>query len=120
MQRFEELIDILKRDSIIPKVQVDALEHRPVFDPILSIEPRIWWKDSFDWYVAIEIISGERYGPFYRTDGKDFLLQIGEQSDEFSEKKCFFGLEKPKNYEMRRKSIKCRKIHQWNIFMKSR
>lgn len=114
MQRFEELIGILKRGSIsiIPVVQIDELEHNPIFNPTLSIEPQDWWIESFDWYVAVEIISGGRYGPFYRIDGEHFWPQIGKPSNRFSEKKCFFGLEKPINDKDAKKKYKLQKDTQ--------
>jgi len=97
--RFAELVKILRNGKLIPEIQIRELELNPVFNPELTIEPTGWWKYSFEWYVAIPLIDQGEYGPFYRVDGDHFWPHIGVPGDESSEKKCFFGLEKPKDQE---------------------
>ena len=95
--RFAGLIELLKRGPLIPEFQITELELNPIFNPQLNIEPQDWWKESFDWFVAIPIVQNGKYGPFYRCGDEHFWPIIGSPSIVDSEKECFFGLEKPKN-----------------------
>ena len=99
IDRFKEFIDLLRAEKIIPEVQIEELERNPVFNPGLSTEPQDWWKESFDWYVAVPAIANGLYGPFYRIDGEHFWPQIGIPDQRYSEKMCFPGLKKPMNQE---------------------
>ena len=81
----------------IPKIQLDGLRDNPSINPTIIPTPRDWFIDSFDWYVGLKLIRGKIYGPFYRVDGDFFWPTIGNYYDVYSEEKCFFGLEAPKN-----------------------
>lgn len=95
IERYEEFIKLC-RDKI-PEIQVKGLEDNPRIDPTIIPTPRDWFVDSFDWYVSLKLIRGERYGPFYRVDGDYFWPTIGNLYDVYSESKCFFGFTPPKN-----------------------
>jgi len=98
--KFVELYqDFLKKcKGKIPEVQIlHELEMVPRINAPITPPPRDWFVASFDWYVGLKLVCGAIYGPFYRVDGSSFWPQIGKSYDEYSEKKCFFGLERPKD-----------------------
>jgi hypothetical protein len=99
LSRGTELFDILDRDHIIPKIQLQQIRRGVVRNPPLSPCPQQWWKVSFEWYIILHLLPGFEYGPFYRIDDSWFWPQIGIQADESSEKKCFYGLKRPENVE---------------------
>lgn len=82
-----------------PKPQCEHIKHFPNFNPALFPTPQDWWKTSYDWFIAIDLIPGVKYGPFYILQGDWFWPQIGTSEIIDSEKKCFFGLEKPESVE---------------------
>ncbi|MBI5181013.1 MAG: hypothetical protein HZA05_06385 [Nitrospirae bacterium] len=94
-ERYEKFINLCRNK--IPEIQVRGLEKNPKINPTITPTPRDWFIDSFDWYVGLKLIRGETYGPFYRVDGEYFWPTIGNLYDIYSETKCFFGLEAPKN-----------------------
>ncbi len=89
------LDEVLKR--CIPAFQLDNLKNGILLNPRLSVAPQQWFVDSFEWFFALDLLPGERYGPFYRVDGDEFWPQIGNPDDTFSENKCFYGFRKPSN-----------------------
>ena len=100
VDRFSKLIKLLEKgkgNPIIPKPQITELEYHPTFNPTLNITPRDWWINSFEWFVAIEIVQDGSYGPFYRIGEEHFYPQIGNASEPYSERHCFYGLEKPRD-----------------------
>jgi len=98
IDRYQELVT--KCSSKIPNVQIlHELEMCPRINAPITPTPREWFVASFDWYVGLKLICGASYGPFYRVDGNTFWPQIGNNHDVYSEKKCFFGLERPKDVE---------------------
>jgi len=96
-QGFNKLMDLLEKEIGFPKPQCDHIKHYPDFNPPLEPHPQDWWRDSFDWYIAIDLIPCVEYGPFYILQGDWFWPQIGNPRIIDSEKKCFFGLEKPEH-----------------------
>jgi hypothetical protein len=96
IERYKDFLDKCK--GKIPEIQfVQELELNPKIDLPISPPPRKWFVESFDWIIGMRLLCGGDYGPFYRIDGDIFWPMIGNQSDEYSENKCFFGLEKPKD-----------------------
>jgi len=95
IDRYKEFIKKCK--GIIPKIQLKGLEESPAINPTITPTPRDWFIETFDWYVGLKLIRGETYGPFYRVDGDFFWPTIGNYYDIYSEEKCFFGLEAPKD-----------------------
>ena len=93
VEKYNQFIKHLK--GKIPDVQLLGLEENPRINPRIDPNPRDWFIDSFDWYVGLKLLKGEKYGPFYRVDGDYFWPTIGNLVDEYSESKCFYGLEKP-------------------------
>ncbi|RZB33604.1 MAG: hypothetical protein SRB2_03870 [Desulfobacteraceae bacterium Eth-SRB2] len=83
----------------IPDIQLKGLQEKPRINPKIDPNPRDWFIDSFEWYVGVKLLRGRKYGPFYRIDGDYFWPTIGNLVDEYSESKCFFGLEKPTTYQ---------------------
>ncbi len=102
---YDDFIKICKGEKsetklpIIPAIQIWELEYLPKINPKLESPPREWFLDAFDWMVAVQLIGGGTYGPFYRVDGDYFWPQIGNIYEEYSERKCFFGLERPINID---------------------
>jgi hypothetical protein len=96
IQRYQEFLN--KCEGKIPEVQfIHELELNPKIDLPISPRPRKWFLEAFDWIIGIRLLCGGNYGPFYRIDGDNFWPMIGNQSDEYSESNCFFGLERPKD-----------------------
>ncbi len=95
--RYDKFIELCR--GKIPEIQVQGLNECPKINPIITPTPRDWFVDSFDWYVALKLIRGKVYGPFYRIDGDFFWPTIGNMYDVYSETKCFFGLEKPEKLD---------------------
>ena len=115
--RFTELIRLLKEIGC-PKPQLEFIKHDPVFNPLLAPKPQDWWKASFDWFIAIELIPGNRYGPFYVMHGEWFWPQIGEPEILYSEKKCFLGLEKVKTKDEAKKKYNLHSSNPMNYLYK--
>jgi hypothetical protein len=98
-ERFVELMSLLETRIRLPKPQCDHIKHYPDINPPLEPQPQDWWRNAFDWYIAVELIPFVEYGPIYALHGNWFWPQIGNPRIVDSEKKCFFGLEKPNNIE---------------------
>ncbi len=96
-ERFTELMTLLENQLRLPKPQCEHIKHYPDFNPPLDPPPQDWWINAFDWYIAVDLIPGVEYGPFYILHGDWFWPQIGNPRIIDSEKKCFFGLERPDN-----------------------
>lgn len=110
---FDGLINLLEEKIGLPKPQCDHIKYYPDFNPPLDPQPQDWWRNAFDWYIAVDLIPGVEYGPFYILHDDWFWPQIGNPRVIDSEKKCFFGLEKPKTikdarekYNLRESTIK--------------
>ncbi len=98
IKRYQEFIE--KCAGKIPKIQIlHELEMNPQINRPITPTPRKWFIDSFDWVIGLKLVCSASYGPFYRVDGDSFWPVIGNESDVHSEKKCFFGLEKPKDVD---------------------
>lgn len=96
IQQYQEFIE--KCAGKIPEIQIlNELEMNPQINKPIKPRPRQWFIDSFDWLIGLKLVYGISYGPFYRVDGDAFWPEIGNESDEYSEKKCFYGLEKPRD-----------------------
>lgn len=95
LDKYRRFLDLV--GECIPSVQVKELELHPDLSPPLMPPPLSWWINSFEWYVAVPLIVGGNYGPFYRIDGEHFWPQIGDPQVSNSEAKCFYGLEKPRD-----------------------
>jgi hypothetical protein len=96
--RFTKLMGLIEVIGL-PKPQLEHIKHHPNFNPPLFPQPQDWWKKSFDWFIAVELMPGVEYGPFYILHGDWFWPQIGTPEVIDSEKNCFFGLEKPDNVD---------------------
>ena len=101
MKFVEQYQDFLKKCAgKIPEIQIlHELEINPLLNKPITPTPTKWFIDSFDWIIGLKLVCGASYGPFYRVDGDTFWPVIGNESDEYSEKKCFFGLEKPRDVD---------------------
>jgi hypothetical protein len=95
-EKFNKLMGLLEKLGF-PKPQCEHIKHFPDINPALFPTPLDWWKTSYDWFIAIELIPGAEYGPFYILHGDWFWPQIGTAEIVDSEKKCFFGLQKPES-----------------------
>jgi hypothetical protein len=102
IERYQDFLE--KCEGKIPAIQyIQELKKNPKIDLPISPPPRKWFVESFDWIIGMRLLCGGKYGPFYRADGDIFYPMIGNNSDEYSECKCFFGLEKPKNVDHAKK-----------------
>ncbi|MFH1386770.1 MAG: hypothetical protein ABIH50_03790 [bacterium] len=118
VERFKKLLNLLKN---IPASQLREIELNPQFNPRLDPQPSDIFATCFDWYLALPLIPGGSYGPFYRVDGDHFWPQDSDGANPFSEKKYFFGLEEPKNqkdaqekYNMRKETPKDY-VHEFTV-----
>jgi hypothetical protein len=111
--KYNNLMELLPKIGL-PQPQCEHIKRHPIINPNLDPLPQNWWTDSFEWFIAIELIPGVQYGAFYILHDDWFWPQIGDQELIFSEKKCFFGLEIVKNIHEAEKKYK---IHRSN-FMK--
>ncbi len=99
--RIDKLFEILREKNLIPRIQLRKMQEAGIMSPPLNPPPQEWWVKSFECYFILDLLPCHKYGPFYRIgDSKgdpNFWPQIGIPSDEFSESKCFYGLEKPRD-----------------------
>jgi hypothetical protein len=116
------LINILEKNNLIPEIQLHQIKEGVVLNPSLSITPQNWWVESFDWFFALDILPAFNYGPFFHVYDHKFWPQIGTPADIFSEKNCFYGLQKPKDineaeqlYDLR---ISNKKTYIYEFFIK--
>jgi hypothetical protein len=93
---FGELMILLEKKRC-PKPQCNHIKYYPDLNPPLDPQPQNWWRDSFDWYISVDLIPGVEYGPFYILHGDWFWPQIGNPRAIDSEKKCFFQFEESRN-----------------------
>lgn len=99
--KVDELFNILENNNIIPRIQIRQMKEAGIISPPLDPHPQKWWQKSFEFYFVLDLLPCHEYGPFYRIGDRqgdpNFWPQIGIPSDEFSERKCFYGLTKPRN-----------------------